>query len=279
MSERADPASGEGFLLKLPQRMISGGRFMLPLRGCTTSDGEPPVLPIPLEMLSDPGVGRLVRDEWEGEGFEAAERRALFSLVGPGAAFVDIGAHFGLYSLAAACSVPDVRVLAVEPHPVNYSVLREAVTLNRFGAFVSCCEAAVGAAGRNAVLRANTSMGGHVVAGQSGRAGDISLVLRSLDGLVDAFSDFLGDKPALWLKIDTEGRELDVLQGGVKLLSSGRVRGLLWESHVGGLPAPQLPATLGWLGGVGFRSYRASPSAVLSLLEASGSVPELERLD
>ncbi len=49
----------------------------------------------------------------------------------PGAVVIDIGANIGCYSLLAARNAS--RVLAYEPYPENFSILRENVALNKTG--------------------------------------------------------------------------------------------------------------------------------------------------
>ena len=49
-----------------------------------------------------------------------------------GDAFLDVGCHYGIYSVLASKMVgPTGRVIAVEPHPESLEVLRENLALNR----------------------------------------------------------------------------------------------------------------------------------------------------
>ncbi len=45
--------------------------------------------------------------------------------------FVDIGAHYGYFSLLANRACPRLEILAIEPAPTNYEILRRNLDLNR----------------------------------------------------------------------------------------------------------------------------------------------------
>ncbi len=60
---------------------------------------------------------------------------AAWFKVQPGSTFVDIGAHIGRYTLMAARYAS--KVIAIEPEPSNFSLLRENVALNGFSNVVT----------------------------------------------------------------------------------------------------------------------------------------------
>ncbi|HVB34129.1 MAG TPA: FkbM family methyltransferase [Patescibacteria group bacterium] len=65
--------------------------------------------------------------------YEGATRRLIETLLPEGGTFIDIGAHVGLYTLAAARRVgPSGRVFAFEPEPDNRQLLRENIRLNGY---------------------------------------------------------------------------------------------------------------------------------------------------
>jgi FkbM family methyltransferase len=81
-------------------------------------------------MLVDPVdlVGRsiLVRREWESDTWALLDRH-----LPRGGTLVDIGAHIGYFSLKGANKVgPEGRIIAIEPHPITSTFLRENVALN-----------------------------------------------------------------------------------------------------------------------------------------------------
>ena len=92
------------------------------------ADGTPRFsFSLPPTYVSDPGLAMLARLESEHAGFEFATRAFFDRHLTSGDIFIDIGAHFGLYSMAAATLLPgEIKVVAFEPHPLNaLSMLRQ----------------------------------------------------------------------------------------------------------------------------------------------------------
>lgn len=156
--------------------------------------------------LSEP----LQRDYYFGmfDLFELGLVRRILSA--RGGDFVDVGAYIGVYSVAAA-QATNGRVLAFEPHPGACEQLERNLRLNGSDAIVVA--AAAGAGTGEAVL--------HVAAG-----GDASWSTMADDGRFGASDTEVpvpvstvddevarhGLSPSV-VKIDVEGRELDVLAG------------------------------------------------------------------
>jgi FkbM family methyltransferase len=64
--------------------------------------------------------------------WEPAETRFVAATVRPGHTFVDVGAHVGYFSVLACSRVgPSGRVIALEPEPHNFALLRANVERNR----------------------------------------------------------------------------------------------------------------------------------------------------
>src|SRR5262249_23225111 len=67
----------------------------------------------------------------DGGGFEPGLRRLLERLLEPGMVFLDVGAHLGLHTLAAARRIGKTgRVFCFEPTPVTYELLCRTLRLN-----------------------------------------------------------------------------------------------------------------------------------------------------
>lgn len=154
--------------------------------------------------------------------FEPNEFFWLSTVLQPGMIFIDVGANEGLYSLFAACRVqPAGRVLAVEPSAREVYRLRRNLSLNP-DLPVTVCQVALGARVGEAELKiAEDLHAGHNTLGefvygnvQCVRAERISLT--TLDALVAR--EGLSRVDAV--KIDVEGGELGVLQGGIKTLET-----------------------------------------------------------
>ncbi len=60
--------------------------------------------------------------EYEVKGFEILQNEII----------IDIGGHIGLFSLYASLKNPDGKIISIEPHPQNFSLLKENVDNNGF---------------------------------------------------------------------------------------------------------------------------------------------------
>ena len=187
---------------------------------------------LPPGTLKDPGVRALVRGETERGGYEYPTRAFIDAHLGPEDLFIDIGAHWGIYSLHAATRHRgNVRVLAVEAHPGNIGPLTQSVMGNGLGASVEVICVAAGAAPGSAPLVFNSTMG-HSLYGLglpegAGRLGEVTVPVLPLDLL-------LAERPEraerrMILKIDVEGYEPEVIEGASATLNAGRVAAVIWE--------------------------------------------------
>ncbi len=253
----------EGTVVRIPPRMFEGDTFYLPCR----AEDATFELSIARSDLKDPALQVLIAAEMEGDGYEIRERRALVSRMGSGDLFLDVGAHRGIFTLHAAAAVPTLRVIAVEPASPNVASLEDAIRRNGVTEQIRVARVAAGAADGNISLRHNTSMGHHVFSDAAAAGpGSSTVVQLTLDTLV-AHAMGGGDAPAgrIWMKIDVEGRELDVLRGAKGLIDSGRVFGILWEYMVHDRPSPRLKETEDWLADAGYETEIISNANRLSL--------------
>jgi FkbM family methyltransferase len=142
-------------------------------------------------------------------------------------AFWDVGANIGLYAIYAAV-VKGCTVLAFEPQPENYAMLCRNILRNELQQWVWPFPLALtDHAGLGAVLAE------HWVAGASGLQYDETALsgLRGLGYTIDA-GVFGHSLPApMHLKIDVDGRELQVLRGGQRVLNYGMIESLVVESE------------------------------------------------
>jgi FkbM family methyltransferase len=214
-------------------------------------------------FAADVGAQHLIVNE-AGAGYEPPTRDLIERVLRRGDLFVDVGAHWGVFSLQAATHpAGDIEVVAFEPDLMNATMLNETIRRNRVSNVVSIVCAACGNKNELAPLVANSTMG-HSIRGV-GLAPEVRAVSKwvpvvTLDG---ALADM--GKPAqrrLIVKIDAEGFEPNVILGAQSLLASGRVALVVWEcgrAFADGLGrrAMQLTATL--LGQCGFRHFRPPP--------------------
>jgi len=143
---------------------------------------------------------------------EPPVQEALRRLLAPGDVFYDIGANVGFFTLVGARLVgPEGRVVAFEPVPWCARAVGRNIELNGF-AHAQIQQRAVGAAdGRARLLVVGEASWSHLES--TGRHADvrdeIDVEVVSIDSLVGAGTI----PPPDVLKIDTEGAELQVIEG------------------------------------------------------------------
>lgn len=136
------------------------------------------------------------------------EMKGFLSLTHSSKCFLDVGAHYGIFSLAFSVR-PDSFAYALEPSPDAFEVLEGNIALNADNA-IKAYPFAAGSS--NAKINLFSDGSDHFVATQTSES-YISVDMVRLD-------DFILEqeiKPDV-IKIDVEGYELDVLSGAQQLL-------------------------------------------------------------
>jgi FkbM family methyltransferase len=141
------------------------------------------------------------------EQFDDVKR--LRTLLGPGDVFVDCGANVGLWTLVAGTAVGrGGQVVAIEANPDVYGRLARNVELNSFADRCTTINQAVSRS--SGMLGFDTGGDFHNV-GRVSAEGELEVPAVPLDAVMP---DIVNG-----VKIDVEGHELDVLEGGgAKLL-------------------------------------------------------------
>jgi FkbM family methyltransferase len=121
--------------------------------------------------------------------------------------FIDVGAHWGYYSVLFALeSSPDAQVYSIEPNPKTFRVLQNNVTLNDLGSKITLISAALG----------RTQGSGHLQPGKKENSGNSKLSEIGIKVDIDCLdnSKLFPRKKVSIVKVDVEGSEYDVLEGG-----------------------------------------------------------------
>lgn len=197
------------------------------------------------------GVAKLIyafRDLYE------LELRFLENLLSPGAVFTDVGAAFGIYSLAAAKLVGSAGlVLAFEPSRATFETLKQNVLLNRMEN-IRVSQLALADCKGTGWLQHQPDPGRNALV-SAVRAENIGLEQVEVATLDDIISMFQCGRPNC-IKIDTEGAEELVLRGAVEVLRSKPA--IIFEAN------PEAAIRLGlqpdgayrYLQALGYRFYR-----------------------
>ncbi|MEZ7779815.1 FkbM family methyltransferase [Micrococcus luteus] len=155
----------------------------------------------------------------EGSPYEEEMLDRMAAALLPGDLVIDVGANIGNHTLNLAC-VADARVVAIEPDSHLADALRRSVELNGAVDRVEVYECAAGAQpgfGR-LILHDPANLGTQSLSFEEGDAGQ-DVAVYTLDDLIQRQS-------VRMVKIDVEGFELEVLQGGMEMIT--RDRPLIW---------------------------------------------------
>jgi FkbM family methyltransferase len=208
--------------------------------------------------------------------FEISETRLVQSVLRPGMAFVDIGANIGYYSLIAARLVgPTGLVHSFEPNDAVRARFSQNIQMNGFANVTVDDRAVTRESGAiDFYLSAWNENDG--ISSTVPNAGLSQTAVRVPCISLDDFAASLGGRQIDLLKIDVEGAELGVLEGGRRVLGAPKGPALLFESFdfraIGtvlegfGYHVRRLDYTLG--GGLELRTLDDSRESLFSTYEA-----------
>jgi len=192
--------------------------------------GRHPVLEVRPALLlrCHPAAHRFWRANQIEDPDQAVEFDAFLAACGPGSLLFDLGAHFGLFSLAATACGPLARAVAVDPSPTSIAMIRLGARLNGREDRVTAVMAAAGAEqGTVPMLDVGVQAAGYFVAAGPGRsAREVRRVpVVTVDSLAARFG------PPTLLKIDVEGAEAEALRGARVTLCAAEPPVVFLELH------------------------------------------------
>lgn len=156
-----------------------------------------------------------------GRPWEPATTFVFRKVVGPGNVVIDVGAHWGYYTvLAATLCRPTGEVFAFEPHPRNYALLNKNIAANNLTNVVATRKAASDQNSTAKLLLSSSSMGHSLVHEPEWRPTS-SAVRQPITVETITLDQFFRSScicPRL-LKMDIEGAEPLALRGMDHLLS------------------------------------------------------------
>jgi FkbM family methyltransferase len=126
--------------------------------------------------------------------------------------FLDIGANLGFFTVRAARRLgARGHVVAIEPHPARYELLRTNVTLNGLNNVTSLNYAAGSEDGRATIFEPDHSFGPHNMDVSCAPISDTAIEVEMLT--VDKMLESIEAPPLALVKIDVEGFEPQVIDG------------------------------------------------------------------
>lgn len=133
--------------------------------------------------------------------------------VKPNYIVIDVGAHIGSYTIKVGRTVgPEGKVIAIEPHPVNYEALLQNVAINRLSNVIPVRVCLCNTLGYMKLYLASSSDRHSIVHQKSNQYMEVPSF--TLDELLKRLDISHVDI----IKIDVEGAELDVLKGSEQSL-------------------------------------------------------------
>ncbi|MEP6389990.1 MAG: FkbM family methyltransferase [Halioglobus sp.] len=153
--------------------------------------------------------------------YEYRDMRLMASLLRGEDLFIDVGANIGLYSILIS-SIQNSKVAAFEPVPSTYSMLKSNVINNNLSDAVDCFCLAVGKDKGRVQLTCDLDVGNKITTNYG--KGAISIDQIDLDSGI-----CIENYNKIFLKIDVEGFEFEVLLGAREILSNENCAAVLLE--------------------------------------------------
>lgn len=155
--------------------------------------------------------------------YERDNFRFMQAYCKPGSVVFDIGAHIGLFAVAAAKTVgASGKVFAFEPAPQTNALLNKTIAINKLGTVIEPRNEAMGGEEGSTVFYVSDIVGDN----------SNSLVSykedRPLHGIpitistIDSFAAKRNIKQVDFIKIDVEGAEYDAIRGAANTLRAGK---------------------------------------------------------
>lgn len=140
----------------------------------------------------------------------------LLNLLTDGTFFIDIGAHYGIYTLLIGTKYKNSKIIAFEPAPESYETLKKNLELNNLG----------NAEGYNLALSNKKGIRKFNIDTASSKSSFYHVPSEDIKAIIEVetitLDDFLGDIPKVptVIKIDSEGHEICVVEGMRNILTN-----------------------------------------------------------
>lgn len=205
-------------------------KFILPVRNAVLRN-KPISARLASHSIKLVPEGAIAAGIWSGASFEPAELALLSRFLRPDSVFFDVGANVGVYSLVASKVSPSAKIFAFEPAQKTFSLLGRNLQLNE-ARNVTPLHLALGNFSGNATLNLNVpgkdglNTMGALSHPDTEAAGQETVPITTLDAYILSASI---DRVDL-MKVDAEGAELAIFEGGSGLLQRPDAPVILYEA-------------------------------------------------
>ena len=151
----------------------------------------------------------------------------VLNLLRPDDLFVDIGANIGSYTILAS-GASGARTISVEPLPSTFRRLRTNVRYNNLDQLVVLFNSGIGDSEKKLRFTSTLDTVNHVLTDAEPGTDSVEVPVVPMDIL-------LRDSEPLCIKIDVEGFEQKVIDGGPSTLQKPSLRAVLMELNESGL--------------------------------------------
>jgi FkbM family methyltransferase len=223
--------------------------------------------------LLDLGISRTL---WLYGERELDHKWIMDQVFWPNARVLDVGANIGYYAVMESLLVgDDGLVVAVEPSPENFSLLKKNIELNNRKNIVSRCSAVSNESGKREFWLARESnlntFYKPILEKRGNLVGSIEVSVATVSDLTDEFGGFD------FLRMDIEGHEVQVLANIVEMAKMGKkCPNIIFEAHINAYgPEQDIKPVLKGLERVGYKVAVVASSTENGsrILEGMGSTP------
>lgn len=150
----------------------------------------------------------------------------LLHFVSRGDLFVDVGSNVGSYTILA-CAARGARGYAIEPVPATHQRLMNNIRLNQIENQVKCLNIGIGSQRGTIKFTSGMDTTNHALPPGSSEENAISVEVFSLDEVL------AGERPTL-IKVDVEGYETLLVEGGQQTLKNESLQAVIMELNGSG---------------------------------------------
>ena len=199
---------------------------------------------VPRSISSMTTYALLEQEDW----FED-EIRFVRRLLRPGTNAIDIGANYGVYTLTMAKAVGAAgRIWSFEPASATAEFLRRSLARNAF-ANVELQQCALSNAPGTRRLKLESASELNRLSDDGGPGEDVAV------DTLDRFAARAVSAPVEFIKIDAEGEERNIIEGGAQTLNAHSPLVMIERMHASAVNTPAIAA----LRNLGFDLYRLIP--------------------